>query len=602
MSCAVPVFPPQALREYAVLADGERGALLGPRGDVVWMCAPRWHDDAVFSSLIGGSGVYSVTPADARYVWGGRYEPGSLIWRSRWVTTSSIIECREALAYPGDPRTAVLLRRVEATSGAAPVRAVLGAAAGFGQDPMKDVVREGATWTARSGPLYLRWSGAPDAVLHEDGWLDLTLELPAGQHHDLVLEVSDSPLRTPPPDPGRAWSATEHAWRTAVPEIEGTLADQDVRQSYAVLRGMTSSTGAMVAAATMSLPERADQGRNYDYRYAWIRDQCFAGQAVAACGVHPLLDDAVRFVAARLLDHGPDLRPAYTVTGARVPAEHPLDLPGYPGGQDKTGNWVNDQLQLDNFGEALLLFATAARHDRLDVDDWRAAEVAARAIEQRWTEPDAGIWELHNARWTHSRLMCVAGLRAMSEAAPAAQGAGWVALADRITADTARDGLHPSGRWQRALDDAHVDAALLLPGIRGAVSHADPRSVATAEAVRRDLTQDGYVYRFRHGARPLGEAEGAFTLCGFLMAITTHEEGDALGALRWFERNRAACSTSGLFTEEYDVAQRQLRGNYPQAFVHALLIESASRIASSPPGTDAGSRNHHPSIRTRGNS
>ena len=111
-----------------------------------------------------------------------------------------------------------------------------------------------------------------------------------------MLEVSDSPLRTPPPDPGRAWAATEHAWRTAVPEIEGTLADQDVRQSYAVLRGMTSSTGAMVAAATMSLPERADQGRNYDYRYAWIRDQCFAGQAVAACGAHPLLDDAVRFV------------------------------------------------------------------------------------------------------------------------------------------------------------------------------------------------------------------------------------------------------------------------------------------------------------------
>lgn len=122
MSSAVPVFPPQALREYAVLADGERGALLGPRGDVVWMCAPRWHDDAVFSSLIGGSGAYSVTPADARYVWGGRYEPGSLIWRSRWVTTSSIIECREALAFPGDPRTAVLLRRVEATSGAATVR------------------------------------------------------------------------------------------------------------------------------------------------------------------------------------------------------------------------------------------------------------------------------------------------------------------------------------------------------------------------------------------------------------------------------------------------------------------------------------------------
>src|SRR6185437_8036868 len=119
---------------------------------------------------------------------------------------------------------------------------------------------------------------------------------------------------------------------------------------YAVMHGLTSSSGGMVAAATTSLPERASQGRDYDYRYAWIRDQCFAGQA-AACGAYPLLDDAVRFVADRLLDDGPDLRPAYTVTGARVPSERPLNLPGYPGGQDKTGNWVNDQLQLDNFGE-----------------------------------------------------------------------------------------------------------------------------------------------------------------------------------------------------------------------------------------------------------
>jgi hypothetical protein len=109
-------YPPHVLREYALLADGERGAILGPRGDVVWMCVPRWDSGAVFAALIGGAGGYAITPVD-RYVWGGYYEPGSLIWRSRWVTTSGIIECREALAYPGDPHRAVLLRRVIALDG-----------------------------------------------------------------------------------------------------------------------------------------------------------------------------------------------------------------------------------------------------------------------------------------------------------------------------------------------------------------------------------------------------------------------------------------------------------------------------------------------------
>src|SRR6202020_764907 len=142
----------------------------------------------------------------------------------------------------------------------------------------------------------------------------------------------------------------------------------DARHAYTVLRGLTSGGGGMVAAATTSLPERAAAGRNYDYRYAWIRDQCFAGSAVAAVGGHPLLDQAVRFVTARLHDDGPDLLPAYTVTGGPVPDQAPLRLPGYPGGFDLTGNWVNKQFQLDVFGEALLLLADAARLDAVHPD------------------------------------------------------------------------------------------------------------------------------------------------------------------------------------------------------------------------------------------
>ena len=168
----------------------------------------------------------------------------------------------------------------------------------------------------------------------------------------------------------------------------------------------------MVAAATTSLPEHARQGRNFDYRFAWIRDQCYAGQAVARSGPHRLMDDAVGFVSQRLLEDGENLSPAHTVAGGRVPDQREIDLSGYPGGSDIVGNWVNEQFQLDAFGESLLLFAAAARHDHLDADGWRAAEVAIEAIEKRWDEPgvDAGIWEIEPDAWTQSRLACAAGL------------------------------------------------------------------------------------------------------------------------------------------------------------------------------------------------
>ena len=572
-------YPPHVLREYALLADGERGALVGPRGDIVWMCAPRWHDAAVFASLLGVPSAYSVTPTNDRYVWGGRYEDGSLIWRSRWVTGSGIIECREALAFPGAAETAVLLRRVHAPSGPAAVRVLLCPRAEFGRFALSRVGERDGVWTGRLGSLHVRWSGGAQARIAAGGGLELDLIVAEGEHHDLVLEVSTKPWDGPPPSADLAWESTEHAWVGAVPAMDVTVAADDARQSAAILRGLTSSSGAMVAAATLGLPERAAQGRNYDYRYAWIRDQCYAGQAMAASGDPTLLDAAVRFVSERVLAEGDRLAPAYTVTGDPVPDERQLDLPGYPGGNSIVGNWVNHQFQLDTFGEVLLLLAAAAGRDRLDVDHWRAAEAAVTAIRERWQQPDAGIWELDERRWTHSRLMCAAGLRALARHAPARQGSAWSSLADAVIADAARDCVHPSGRWQRSPEDPRIDASLLLPGIRGAVPASDPRTVTTVEEVERQLGSQGYVYRFRQDERPLGEAEGAFLISGFHMAMAVHQQGRQTEAMRWFERNRAACGAPGLFTEEYDVEQRQLRGNYPQAFVHALLIESATRLA-----------------------
>ena len=572
-------YPLQVLREYSLLADGESGVLVGSRGDFAWMCVPSWESDAVFSSLLDGVGMYALTPVDQPFVWGGCYEGGSLIWHSRWVTCSQSLESREALAFPGDRHTAVVLRRVMAVDGATRVRVVLDPQAGFGKHRMRNLKCRDGVWTARSGPLYLRWSGAGQATVRSDGALEMDLGVAAGAEHDLVLELSDEPLTGAPVRAERAWSGTVDAWRHAVRPVVGTIADSDARQAYAVLRGLTSSGGGMAAAATMGLPERAEEGRNYDYRYAWIRDQCYAGRAISAYGADPLFDDVVRFVADRVLADGPDMKPAYTVHGGPVPDERELDLAGYPGGTPRVGNWVTKQFQLDSFGEALLLFASAAARDHLGPEHWRAAETAIAVIADRWREPDAGIWELNDQRWAHSRLTCVAGLRAIAAHAPSAPGARWNALADVILADAAADCLHPSGRWQRAPGDDRMDAALLIPAVRGAVPADDPRTLATLAAALDELAEDNFMYRFRHDERPVGEVEGAFLLCGLITSLALHQQGREVEAHRWFERNRTACGPPGLFAEEFDLAQRQLRGNLPQAFVHALMLEAARSLA-----------------------
>ncbi|WP_405431380.1 glycoside hydrolase family 15 protein [Micromonospora sp. NBC_00617] len=574
---------PAVLRDYALLADGHRGALIGPDGDVGWLCAPGWCDPPLFSALLGGPGRFLVTPATERFVWGGHYEPGSLIWRSRWVTTDGIIECRESLVAPGQEHRLVLLRQVRAAERPARVRVVLDPRGDFGRRPVREVSRHADRWTARAGPLYLRLHGGSGLSSAADGSLTGELVVPARGSYDLMLEVSTAPLEQPGEEPGELWRTTEQHWSSVVPELTGP-AHRDATLAYAVLRGMTRPGGGMVAACTTALPERALAGRNYDYRYAWIRDQSFAGQAAALVGRYDLLDDAVAFLTARLLADGDALAPAYTVSGEPVPHQQRLDdLPGYPGAKVRTGNWVREQFQLDAFGEVLLVLAAAQRLDRLDSDAYRAMRLAAAVIERRWSEPDSGIWELPPRQWTHSKLTCVAGLRAAARVGSRDLVGRWSALADGILADASAHGLGPGGRWQRAYDDPRIDSALLLPGIRGALAPDDPRTESTRRAVLAELTEDGYLYRFRPDRRPLGDAEGAFLLCGFMAALAAWQAGDAVSANRWFERNRAACGPPGLYTEEYDVRQRQLRGNLPQSFVHALMLETAVTLGQVDP-------------------
>ncbi|WP_433225372.1 glycoside hydrolase family 15 protein [Actinomadura formosensis] len=577
---------PKALRDYALIADGERGVLVGPHGEYAWMCFPHWDSAPAFASLLGGPGGYLLQPDCERFVWGGYYEDRGLIWRSRWVTgAGSIVECREALARPARRDRAVILRRCRAVRGGARVRVLLDVRAGGPR--MRNLHHHDPDWTARSGGTRIRWRGADEALVREGpgggAALAVTFDLAEGESRDLVLELDGGAPAQPPADldPDALWDATERDWRRAVPSCGDTIAPRDARLAYSVLTGLTSQAGGMAAAATTALPERSDRGRNFDYRYAWLRDQAFAGHAVAAHGGPPhLLRTAAGFAAARILADGDRLRPAYTVTGGPVPRQRDSGLPGYPGGTAVTGNRARGQWQLDALGESLLLLAVAAEHDRADPDIRKAARVAADVIGRRWSEPGAGIWETEDRLWTHSRLMCVAGLRRAARVlAGPAETAAWNSLADAVLAETGCTALGPGGRWKRATDDDRVDAALLIPPLRGALPAGDPRTAATLRAVRADLVEEGFVYRYRVGGEPLGVAEGAFTLCGFFLALAEHRQGETARALGTFERTRSGAATSGLFAEEYDVKQRQLRGNIPQAFVHALLLETASRLA-----------------------
>ncbi len=581
---------PSVLRDYALIADGERGALIDQNGHLMWLCFPRWPDPALFAGLMGSGGVYQIAPK-GRSVSGGYYEDGTLIWNSRWITDQGALETREALVYPGDEHRAIILRRVRAVDGPQVVKVVLQPSYDYGRAAPGRWTKEDGAWTCRAATVSVRFVGAPDAVVTKDPSrkeaLSLEMVLEHGQNHDLVLELSDDSGNdsTPPPDADQCWERTERAWKEAVPQCTSTSAPRDARLAFAVLRGMTCSRGGAVAAVTTSLPERAESSRNYDYRYCWIRDNCYVGHAGASIeGAETILDDSVRWVTERLVSDGPDTSPAYMYSGDPVPAEAHMGLPGYPGGSDIVGNKVGEQFQLDLFGEALLLLARAASKDRLDAEGWRAAKIAFEAIDQHWHEPEAGIWEVSPGIWTHSRLICAAGLRAICSAgAPGSWTAPALSLADRLLSEADRTGLHASGRWQRAPDDDRVDASLLLAEIRGAVPPRDPRSIATRWAVREELSEDGYIYRYQISGKPLGEAEGAFLICNFWMALACTAAGEEAEAIRWFERARAACGSPGLFSEEYDVAQRQLRGNLPQAFVHALLIEASAGRTSQVP-------------------
>ena len=349
------------------------------------MCFPSWHDEARASSaLIGGGGSYAITPTEP-YVWGGYYEPASLIWHSRWITNDATIECREALGLPGRRDSAVVLRRIMAIKGTARVHTSLNPRSGYGDDPVRGLkLDDTGVWRGIVGNTQ-RMAGRRQ----REATAGRPPRQDAGPNGHDRRDTRLRPRIRRRHRPGRRADArtgmARHYRRLegAVPPLENTVAQRDTRHAYAVLHGLTSSGGGMVAAATTSLPERARRGRNYDYRYAWIRDQCLAGQAIAAAGPHPLIDDAVTFVPDRLLADGADLAPAYTVGGGPAPTNAlstsqgtPAEVTSSATGSTSSSSWTPSARRCCYSPRPRATTASTPTA-------WRAAEIAAEAIASR---------------------------------------------------------------------------------------------------------------------------------------------------------------------------------------------------------------------------
>ena len=507
---------PHVLREYALLADGERGALVGPHGDFAWLCFPRWDSRRRLLRADRRHRRLRGHPA-GRFVWGGYYEPGSLIWRSRWVTGDAIIECREALALPArrrprrDPAPRDRSARHAHASTSSSTRAPGSATTRSPGWPRA----EDGRWTGRTGDVHValeRRRPTPARTRRPPRQaLTLDLELARGRPPRLRARAR------PEQDAHRA-AAGRRARLAGRPRRRGASASpssatrsppRDARHAYAVLRGLTSAGGGD-GRRRHHLAARARRARPQ------LRLPLRRGSATSATPARPSPRPAPthssttrsRFVGDRLLDRRRHLAPAYTIDGDAVPDQRDLELPGYPGGTD-------DRRQLGQRAVPARRVRRGAaavrrrrpprppRHRRLARRrDRREGDRAALAPNPT---PASGRSTPTTGRTAASS--CAAGLRAISRRAPGRR-AGRPTGSRSPTASSPtppQRALHPSGRWQRSPDDPRLDAALLLAAIRGAIPADDPRTLATLHAVAAELTQDGYCYRYRPDERPLGQ-------------------------------------------------------------------------------------------------
>jgi len=586
---------PARIEDYALIGDCETGALVSRTGSVDWLCWPRFDSGACFAALLGEPrhGRWKIAPTDPTARVTRRYEPDTLILETTFETETGTIALVDFMSLRG--RDSNLIRTVVGKTG-------------FVEMDMELILRfgYGATlpWVTRGDDGALKAVAGPDMVIlrtpapiRGEGLSTVArFTISAGETMPFVLTYGPSHRPVPRAvDPEAALQATRSFWSrwAARGKVKGPYA-QPIQRSLLTLKALTyAPTGGLVAAPTTSLPEALGGTRNWDYRYCWIRDATLTLLALMNAEHFTEARAWVRWLQRAVAGAPDEMQIMYGLAGERRLMEWGADwLPGYEAAAPvRIGNAAHQQFQLDVYGELMDAFHQARRWGLVKDSSWALERAVVAHVAKVWDQPDEGIWEVRSGPhdFTFSKIMAWVvmdrAVRAVEDHGLDGPVGEWRALRQTIKTSVFQNGLDAAtGAFKRAYDDPSPDASLLLIGDLGFVAHDDPRFAATVAAVERELlTPEGFVRRYDsfrvHDGLP--PDEGAFLPCSFWLADAYVMLGRIDDARRLFERLLGLCNDVGLLSEEHDTRAGRLVGNFPQAFSHVGLLNTAQNLTRS---------------------
>ena len=580
------------IEDYGLIGDCETAALVGRDGSIDWLCWPRFDSDACFSALLGAPehGRWLLAPeGEVRRVT-RRYRGDTLILETRFEAEGGVATLVDFM--PPRAETSNVVRLVVGEGGNLPMRMELVIRFGYG-----GVV----PWVSRLEDGGLRAVAGPDMVVlrtpvatRGEG-MKTVAEFRVAEGETVPFVLSYGPSHLAPPaagNPRATLSMTEQWWRRWTSQMTRCGEHHEaVKRSLITLKALTyAPTGGIVAAPTTSLPEALGGVRNWDYRFCWLRDATLTLLALMDAG---FFEEALawRDWLLRAVAGSPgDMQIMYGIAGERRLTEWQVPwLPGYENSRPvRIGNAAHVQLQLDVFGELMDAMHQARRAGLASSESgWALQRELIRHLEAVWDDPDMGIWEARGPpqHYTYSKVMAWVALDRAIKAAEAYGLEGplerWRELAARIHADVCRSGVDAErGCFVRAYGRTDLDASLLLIPQLGFLPPEDPRVRATVRAIERDLVRDGFVERYdtRTGEDGLPPGEGAFLACSFWLADAYELCGRHEEARELFTRLLDVRNDLGLLAEEYDTAARRQVGNFPQAFSHVALVNTALNL------------------------
>ena len=608
-SAAMPSpFPPIA--DYAFLSDCHTGALIAPDGAIDWLCVPRFDAPSIFGTLLDRqAGTFRFGPFGINVPSARIYEPGTNTLATTWKTPTGWMLVRDALTIgprrgedlvtphtrpPADQDGDHMLVRVAlCLDGEVDVELVC--------EPVFDYGRTAAHWSvtddghradASAGELTIRLQ-TDMAVGIEGDWVRARHTIKKGEQIYCALSWAEELAAPEDIDQANEQLAyTTRFWRDWLgrARIPDHRWRDPIQRSALAIKGLTyMPTGATVAALTTSLPETPGGERNWDYRYTWLRDSTFTLQALHYLNLDEEAEEFMQFVADLEPNEDGGLQIMYGIDGRRDLTESTRDdLTGYAGASPvRIGNGAFDQRQNDVYGAALdSILLHTRRSERLPRRLWPIVQAQAECATSVWREPDQGIWEARGEpqHYVSSKLMCWVAMDRASRLAELRGDAKlkeqWHATAEEIRSDILTHGVTKDGVLRQHYKTDGLDASNLLAAIFGFLPGDDQRMRATVLAIAEDLTEDGFVLRYRTGETDdgLSGKEGSFLICSFWLVSGLAIIGEDQHARDLMEKLLKVASPLGLYAEEFDSSTGRHLGNFPQAFSHLALIEAAGRI------------------------